>query len=96
MSSPAARHLSRLLGDPPGASSQEPKLIARVRSQPNIVVERLVGEALASDDVTSLEGALAFINERLDEMASLLPEELRLAIAMQACVELRRRVPESG
>ena len=93
MSSPAARHLSRLLGDPPGALPATTELVRRLRANPNVVVQGLVAEALASDDVTSLEAALRFINERLSEMAALLPDELRLAIALQAGVELRRRVP---
>jgi len=93
MPNPAARHLSRLLGDPPGALAATPDLIGRLRANPNRVVEGLVAEALASDDVTSLEAALAFINERLSEMAALLPDELRLAIALKAGVQLRRRVP---
>ena len=93
-SSPAGRRLSRLLGDPPGAVATAPALLARVREDPKLVIRGLVAEALASDDVTSVEGALAFINERLSELAALLPDELRTAIALQAGVEVRRRAPE--
>jgi hypothetical protein len=98
MSSPAIRRLSRLLGDPPGGQTGDreatvAELLQRVRTDPNAVVRGLVAEALASDDVTSVEGALAFISERLVELAVLLPDDLRAAIALQAEVEVRRRVP---
>lgn len=71
------------------------ELVARLRADPSRVITGLADEALASDDVTSLEASLAFVNERLVEMASLLPDDLRLAIALQAGVELRRRVPSA-
>ena len=48
MSSPAVRHLSRLLGDPPGTVAAVRELIARVRAEPSVVVQGLVEEALAS------------------------------------------------
>ena len=97
MSSPAVRRLSRLLGDPPGTGGSglaAPALVARVRANPNAVMRGLVAEALASDDVTSVEAALAFITERLAELAPLLPDELRTAIALQAGVEVRRQAPD--
>lgn len=101
MPGPAVRRLSRLLGDPPAAAASEPApttaaLVARVRANPNTVVHGLVAEALASDDVTSVAGALAFISERLSELAPLLPDELRTAIALQAALEVRRRVPDAA
>ena len=68
-------------------------MIARVRADPNAVADGLVAEALASDDVTSAAAALAFIEERLSELAALLPEDLRAAIGRQAEAEVRRRVP---
>ncbi len=94
MSSAEARHLSRLLGDPPGAPGIEAAgLVARVRADPHAVADGLVTEALASDDVTSAAAALAFIEERLSELAALLPADLRSAIGRQAEAEVRRRVP---
>ena len=93
MVSSAQRHLARLLGTPP--DSAVPELVAQVRRDAGLVVQGLVDEALASDDVTSAEGALAFISERLAEMAPLLPDELRTAIARQAAGEVRRRAPDA-
>lgn len=94
MSSAAARRLSRLLGDPPGAPLPEAAdLIARVRADPAAVAEGLVAEALASDDVTSAAGALAFVEERLSELAALLPSDLRSAVGREAESAVRRRVP---
>ena len=48
-----------------------------MRADPAAVAEGLVAEALASDDVTSAAGALAFVEERLSELAALLPSDLR-------------------
>ena len=94
MSSAAARRLSRLLGDPPGAPLPEAaRLIARVRADPAAVAEGLVAEALASDDVTSAAGALAFVEERLSELVALLPSDLRSVVGREAESEVRRRVP---
>ena len=94
MSSAEARRLSRLLGDPPGAPVVEAAgLVARVRANPATVADGLVAEALASDDVTSAAAALAFIEERLSELATLLPSDLRTEIGRQAEAEVRRRVP---
>ena len=94
MSSAEARRLSRLLGDPPGAPVLEAAgLVARVRANPATVADGLVAEALASDDVTSAAAALAFIEERLSELAALLPSDLRTEIGRQAEAEVRRRVP---
>ena len=94
MSSAEGRRLSRLLGDPPGAPGLEAAgLVARVRANPAAVADGLVAEALASDDVTSAVAALAFIEERLSELAALLPPDLRAAIGRQAEAGVRRRVP---
>ena len=94
MSSAAARRLSRLLGDPPGAPLPEAAaLIARVRADPAAVAEGLVAEALASDDVTSAAGALAFVEERLSELAALLPADLGAVVGREAEAAVRRRVP---
>ena len=90
---PEGRHLARLLGFGPGASPSAEELRRQLLTDPGPVVRGLVEEALASDDVTSLEGALHFINDRLREWAALVPEELRTAIGVQAGVEVRRRVP---
>ena len=69
-------------------------MVARVRADPHAVADGLVTEALASDDVTSAAAALAFIEERLSELAPLLPADLRSAIGRQAEAEVRRRVPD--
>jgi hypothetical protein len=94
MPSAAERRLSRLLGDPPGAPApQAERLVARVRADPAAVAEGLVTEALASDDVTSAAGALAFVAERLAELAALLPPDLRSVVGREAEAAVRRRVP---
>lgn len=91
--SPDGRHLARLLGFSASASPSAEELRRRLLTDPGPVVRGLVREALASDDVTSVEGALAYINDRLREWSALLPEELRTAIGRQAGAEVRRRAP---
>ena len=94
MSSAEARRLSRLLGDPAGAPAPDAAgLVARVRADLATVADGLVAEALASDDVTSAAAAVAFIEERLAELAALLPPDIRTEMGRRAEAEVRRRVP---
>ena len=90
---PEGRHLARLLGFAPGTTPAADAIRQQLLTDPGPVVRGLVGEALASDDVTSLEGAMGYINDRLQEWSALIPEDLRAPIGVQAKLEVRRRAP---
>ena len=90
---PEGRHLARLLGFAPGTAPDAEAVRQRLLTDPGPVVRGLVEEALASDDVTSLEEAMGYMNDRLQEWSALIPEDLRDPIGVQAKLEVRRRAP---
>ena len=95
MPSATQRRLARLLGYGPHEILTDGDLrLAADRERTRLAAE-LVREALASDDVTSAQGARLFVEERLAEWSDLLPGDTRQAIAQAANEEIQRRAPEA-
>ena len=95
MPSVTQRRLARMLGHGPQETPTTDTLgIEAVRDRIRLAAE-LVREALASDDVTSADGARLFVEERLAEWSDLLADDTRRAIGQAAGEEIQRRAPEA-
>ena len=95
MPSAAQRRLARLLGHGPHEIPSDDNLRLIAAREPARLAVELVREALASDDVTSAEGARLFVEERLAEWSDLLTDDTRRAIGDAATEEIQRRAPET-
>ncbi len=96
MESPAAqRRLARLLGYGPQGVPTDSELRHAAGRESSRLAAELVREALASDDVTSAQGARSFVDERLAEWGDLLTDDISRAIAHSAIEEIDQRAPDS-
>jgi hypothetical protein len=85
----ALTQLSRLLEDERLRGARTPEVQEAVERDFQRLVDGMVAEAAASDDVMDRETALTFVDTRLDFLASLLSNEQlsRLRRAVRARIE---------
>ena len=87
--SEALAQIARLLGDDRLRQASREEVRASMASRFGRLVEGLIDEAMASDDVIDRESALAFLDDRLSFLGSLLSddERSRLREALQEKIE---------